>query len=477
MMEVTASRVVQNLLLLLVLSVLCAGPLEPAPDAAAGEGKEKPFLEWVGETAIHLDSAGKGPWARSADLSFLDEALKGKRIVYLGVSDHWISQKYDYRLLFIKYLADKGWRHIGMEMDVCDGRRIDRYLATGDPTCLQRVALYGYKGGWREDRDDMPQGFPGIKNPNFRKGFLEQSHRFLGELRSVSETQLPGPERLHWFGFDLGLFPSVAYEDAGSIVSPHRSEPLIEEICQRMERVEGETRTEEAQRLDDLVGYIQSNSEKVSTILGKTETRRLVQTLHHQAENVRFLDAAKNGPSTMDWIQGLMRRERQDIGFLDEILAELPRDEKVIFMGHNLHLSKDSNEIAFGPIGASALNMWVSVGTHLARSFPGEVYSIWMMYDHGRHNVVTQPEAIEEVQSNPSTVEHLLAQAGSVFYLPLGTGDEREGFLQERQQFLQNGAIANGVIADQADALFFVREVTGLAEWEPSSGAAVDSKE
>ncbi len=471
-MKVTALRVFRKILLSLVLSVLCAAALEPVPGAVAEKGREKAFLQWVEETAIDFDPAGDGSWARSADLSFLDEALKGKRIVYLGESDHWISQKYDYRLLLIKYLASKGWRYIGMEMDVCDGRRVDRYLATGDPTYLQRVALYGYKGGWREDRDDRPQGFPGVENPNFRKGFLEQSHRFLRELRSVSETQLPGPERLHWFGFDLGLFPSVAYEDAESIVSPYRSEPLIEEICERMERVEGETRTEEARRLDDLVGHIQSNFEKVSAILGETEARRLVRTLRHQAENVRFLEGAKNGPSTMDWVQGLMRRERHDIGLLDEILAELPRDEKVIFMGHNLHLSKDSDNIGFGPIGASALNMWVSVGTHLARSFPGEVYAIWMMYDHGRHNVVTQPEAIEEMQSNPSTVEHLLAQAGSVFYLPLGTGDDREGFLKERQQFLQNGEIANGVIADQADALFFVREVTGLADWEPSSGAA-----
>jgi len=160
-----------------------------------------------------------------------------------------------------------------------------------------------------------------------------------------------------------------------------------------------------------------------------------------------------------------MRREKDDMKLLDEIFEELPPDEKVIFMGHNLHLSNDSDNIGFGPIGASALNMWVSVGTHLARKFPGEVYAIWMMYDHGRHNAITLPAAIEEVQSNPSTVEHLLAKAGSVFYLPLGTGDKREGFLHERQQFLQNGAMAHGVIADQADALFFVREVTGLAEW------------
>jgi erythromycin esterase-like protein len=460
-MEAIASKVVRNVLLWLLLAALCTAPL----GVAAEEPGEKAFLEWVGETAIQLDSAGDGSWATSADLSFLDEALRGKRIVYLGVSDHWISEKYDYRWLMIKYLVENGWRYIGMEMDVCDGRRMDRYLATGDSTYLKQVALYGYKGGWRGDRDDSPQGFPAIDDPNFGRGFLKQGYRFLGELRSLSETRLPGPERLHWFGFDLGLFPSVAYEDAESILSARRSDPLVQEIARRMQRVEGETRVEEAQRLDDLVGFIESDPGKVIAILGEVQTKRLVRTLRHQAENVLFREAAKDGPSTMDWIQGLMRRERHDMSVLDEIFEELPPGEKVILMGHNLHLNKDSDNIGFGPIGASALNMWTSVGTHLARKFPGEVYAIWMMYDHGRHNVLTSPAALEEVQTNPSTVEHVLAKAGAVFYLPLNTGDEREGFLHERQQFLQNGAMANGVVADQADALFFVREATALAQW------------
>lgn len=464
-MEAIAMKVVRNVPLWLMSTFLCAATFGLVPDAAAEEPGEKAFLEWVGDTAVQLDPAGDGSWVTSADFSFLDDALRGKRIVYLGASDHWISEKYDYRLLLIKYLVGKGWRHIGMEMDVCDGRRVDRYLATGDDTYLKRVALYGYQGGEREDRDDRPQGFPGIENSNFRKGVWKQIQRFLGELRTVSEDRLPGSERLHWFGFDLGLFPSVAYEDAESILSAHTSDPLVQGLTRRMERVEGETRAEEAQRLKDLLSFIERDPGRVITILGETETKLLVRTLRHQAENVLFQEASKNGPSTMDWVKGLMRREQHDIKVLDEIFEELPPDAKVILMGHNLHLNKDSNNIGFGPIGASALNMWVSVGTHLARRFPGEVYAVWMMYDHGRHNSVTSPAALEEVPSNPATIEHLLAKAGGVFYLPLGTGDRREDLLHERRQFLQNGTIANGVVADQADALFFVREATALAEW------------
>ena len=124
------------------------------------------------------------------------------------------------------------------------------------------------------------------------------------------------------------------------------------------------------------------------------------------------------------------------------------------------YLSEDSEEITVGPIGSPAPTMWTSVGTHRARRYPGEIYSIWMLYDHGRHGTVLSAVGVEELDSNPAAVEHPMAEAGSTFVLQLTSDDERGSLHHEKCNFLQNGSIASGLLPAQADAVFFVREVT-----------------
>ncbi len=447
-----------TLLFMLFVSVFCLwGMVLNTPS----EADDSQFVAWAKQNAVSLNTLD---WRRveSGVFSFLDKALEGKRIVYLGVSDHWVNQKYDYRLMLIDYLFTKGWRRIGMEMDFCDGKRIDCYLETGDPSHLERVALYGYKGGWREDRDDTPEGFPGMQVPEFQKAFLDQEYTFLERLRSLNESLRNGSPRLSWFGFDVGLFPCVGCEDANGVLACHADKPVVQEIQRRMALVEGESRAEEAQRLDDLLGFIETNSSSLTRILGENRAKDLVRTLRHEVGCLLFSDAAKEGPRTAKWLQGLIRREQRMVWLIEQILADLPADEKIILMGHNLHLNKNSEAIKFGPTGSPAPSMWISIGTHLEKRFPGEVYAVWMMYDHGRHGSVLSPEGVAEVPSNPICVEHLLSEVGASFFLPLNSGEEGELFLHEEQNFLQNGSVASGVIARQADALFFVREVTEL---------------
>jgi erythromycin esterase-like protein len=440
--------------------VFCVLGIVPNTPSSADD---RQFVAWAEQNAVHFNSLDCHK-VNLGDLSFLDTALEGKRIVYLGESDHWVNQKYDYRLILMHYLFTKGWRRIGMEMDFCDGKRIDRYLEAGDPSHLERVALYGYRGGWRKDRDDIPKGFPGMENLEFRKAFLNREYAFLKQLRSLNEAAPSGSPRLRWFGFDVGLIPCVGYEDANAILARHADAPVIQEVQKRIARVDGETRAEEAQRLDDLLGFIEKESSSITSILGENPAKDLVRTLRHEVDYLLFADAAKEGPRTNEWIYGLIRREQRMVWLMDKILADLPADEKIILMGHNLHLSKDSEGIKFGPTGSPAPGMWVSIGTYLEKRFPGEVYSMWMMYDHGRHGSILLPEGVAEVPSNPLCVEHLLSEVGESFFLPLNSGEEGESFLHEPHNFLQNGSVASAVIAEQADALFFVREVTELLE-------------
>jgi hypothetical protein len=115
--------------------------------------------------------------------------------------------------------------------------------------------------------------------------------------------------------------------------------------------------------------------------------------------------------------------------------------------------------------------MWPSIGSHVAKRLPDQVCSIWMLYDHGRHAKLTRETIIEkDVPSNPYAIEHILAKAGSAFFLPFHTGDPRESYLEHPRNFQMNGRPIGGVVANQADAIFFVAEAheLGLQRTEDS---------
>jgi erythromycin esterase-like protein len=440
---------------------ILATPLAQAP-AGAGEAvsqSEGEFIQWVREEAVLLETLDCEAFDLN-DLSFLDKALESKRIVYLGVSDHWIHEKYDYRLIMIRYLLTKGWRHIGMEMGYSDGKRIDKYLQTGDKSQLDRVALYGYEGDLRADRDDRPRSFLGMQNPQFRSSFIDEEHWFLHQLRKLDKGRSPGDSRIRWFGFDVTFFPGGGYADARHILRDHTSEPLVQVFLGRLERVPGETRADEAQRLYDLADDVEDNSTGIQDVLGNEDAGELVRTLRNMSDSFLFCEAASEGTRTMKWLIGLQKREEAMIKLMDELLGELPANEKIILLGHNLHLSKDSENILLGPVGTPAHRLWPSLGSHLEHKLPGEIYSFWMTYDHGRHGAVLLAEGSEEVPSDPARIEHPFARLDSAFILQINSGLKMQSFLETEHGFNQNGSTASCIMRDQTDAIFFIPEVT-----------------
>jgi erythromycin esterase-like protein len=156
----------------------------------------------------------------------------------------------------------------------------------------------------------------------------------------------------------------------------------------------------------------------------------------------------------------MSKREEIICRHLDQWIDPLPPDDKIILLGHNLHLSKD----------CTALDAWdhrdePSIGTYLARKYPGQVCSIWMLYDHGRHLDIYSKPYVKSVHSLPNTIEHLLARVGTVFLLPLHTGDPREAYLAAPRNCVSNGMYTAGaVLSRQADALFFIAQATELRE-------------
>ncbi|HYL58199.1 MAG TPA: hypothetical protein VEU51_04970, partial [Candidatus Acidoferrales bacterium] len=96
------------------------------------------FGEWAREHAIPL-TLPLDSEANFTRLAALDRSIAGKRVVYIGEPDHFIHEKYQYRLLMLRYLLARGWNRIGEELGVCDGHRIDQFFATGDAAHLDRA--------------------------------------------------------------------------------------------------------------------------------------------------------------------------------------------------------------------------------------------------------------------------------------------------------------------------------------------------
>jgi erythromycin esterase-like protein len=431
---------------------MLAGPTVTFGDSIT----EEQWINWIRENAVQFDTLN---WLKidMEDLSFLDEALKGKRVVYLGEPDHYIHEKYDFRLILIRYLFEKGWRYIGMEMGLFDGFKVDEYLKNGDGSILNQMQVYGYRGDLRSDRDDEYKGFAANKHPTFRSTFVAEEKRFLKQLRSLNEDQSPGEKRLHWFGFDVDKRPGLGYERIEDLLGAQKSTPEIEAVMTRLKLVEGESRKEELARIEEAIKDMDTSRDKLLSQLGDADYLRTHKYLRGIKNSLIFLDRAIDGPQSRGWVPALIEREKVMFHLMDELLAELPPDEKIILMAHNMHLCKD-----YTTCGFVGFPMWPSIGTHVAKALPDQVYSIWMLYDHGRHANVSRTHVFEDVPSHPGRIEHLMAKAGSQYLLPLFTGDPREAYLDGQRNFVLNGGIGEGLIRKQADAIFFVKQVQAI---------------
>jgi|GEM_PF-509548 len=415
--------------------------------------RDADFVDWARERAIRLDALdwrGNEP----STFAFLDEALKGKRIVFLGEMDHFVAERMEYRLLLIRELSRRGFRRIGAEMGLSDAKRMDRFLETGDESWLDRVALYGYRGDKRTDRNDEVAGWTDNSHPDFTRTVLDETRWFLRQLRTINEALPKGEPRLEWFGYDLSFHPGGGYADAGELLAPHKGTPLSRAIEERMARVPGESRIEEAERLEGLVAMLDANRKELVAMTGEADALELRRALQRMADAFRFIDGLGDLEKYDAHVvaAALSQRERRMDHNFDEHLAEWPADEKIILLGHSLHLSKESESIeteSFGP-------MWKSIGTYLNNKLPGEVYGFWLLHDRGRHGVPRGVPPVQSFRSPQDSVERLLAKVDPILMLPLGSSDRREEWLDEKRTVSYGGGPVHTVLSRQTDCLFFI---------------------
>lgn len=425
-----------------------------APQAELARA-EREVVEWAAARALPLDSLDPGA-LDPVVLAPLERALAGKRVVLLGEPDHFIHEKNDVRALLIGWLFARGFRHVGMEMGHSGAWRMDRYLASGDEAWLGRVALYGYLGDQRPDRDDGVAGWTEGRDEELGRRVDAESRWLLRRLRALNADRPEGAPRLEWFGYDASFLPGGGYADAAELLAPRADAPVVKDVLARLARVDGEARAAEVARLDALVAHLASRHDELVAELGEADARELARMVGNLADSLRWVEAAALPRDAAERRQGLVEREGAMMRSIDERLASLGPDEKVILLGHDLHLARASTELTLGPDA-----LWTTIGTHLATSRPREVYGIWMLFDHGEHGRAGAQPAIEEVQSLPGSVESLLAHVGERFLLPLGPRDELPRWLLRRRTLLRN---SRGVLPDQTDAVVFLRTVTAPQE-------------
>lgn len=435
-----------------VLAVALA--LAPASAAGRQDGAvdERAFRAFVEERAIELDPE-RWPETGPEAFAFLDEALAGKRIVFLGESDHRVAERVEFRLLLLRELARRGFRRIGMEMGHSDAKRMDAYLATGDESWLERVALYGWRGDLREDRVDAIRGWTDDSDSDSTRSALDEARGFLRRLRALGESLEDGP-RLSWFGYDLSFRPGGGYADVRELLAEHADAPLALELERRMARVAGESRLAEAERLEATVAWLAEREAELTGLVGETAAREAPRALLRMADAFRFIEAMQGLDREPDVVTDALRvRERAMARNLDQALAEWPADEKIVLLGHALHLSKDSERLHTPDRGA----LWRTIGTHVAREHPGEVWGAWLLHDRGRHGVPRAEPPVLPFRSPRGSIERTLARVHEVLVLPLGSHDPREAWLAEERVVSMGGSPARAVVPRQTDCLFFVR--------------------
>jgi erythromycin esterase-like protein len=415
------------------------------------------FVRWATANAIQLDPDRPESLAPER-FAALDALLAGKRIVYLAESDHFLHETYVFRRLLLPYLFSRGWRWIGEEIGASDGSRIDAYLATGDERVLDRVATFGYRGAGRTDRDDSATGLLREGAPVYpHAGMKSEQRSLLRAVRELDAGAATGASRPRFFGFDIDAIVGGAYEDLAQLLGTHPEDATLREVFARLERVCGESRRDEIARIEGVLALVRKRRASLEALLGADEYDSTVTVLASLRDSLEFV--ADAFPAT-DWrvvSDAMARREEAMLRRVRHVLSRLGAGEKLVLQGHAGHLCKRWPAVR-------PLEMWagpppLNLGTALAEEHGDEVFSIWMIHGHGRS---AQPFSTlpAELSILPGTLNAVLAEVGSCFLLPVTSGATL--LRRERDISWMYNAIIRTRLADQADAVFFVREVGPL---------------
>ena len=432
----------------LLTACLVVGLATTAVYAPAEAVSDEEFVEWVKATAITVKR-----WKMNPDLeAYLDRALEGKRIVFIGEPGHFYTEKYDIQLLLIRHLVSRGYRHIFQEgLGASMAPAFDEFVQTGTRPGS------GEEQGVAEDvvryRERAFAGWEGAKNPEFVKRVSAERIRFFAHIHELNGSLPEGSPPIRVHALDIDMLPGGCYHSISNALAGHAEETALEPIRRLAARVEGETAKEEIKRLEGLRDLLEENPGGLLDAMPTEEREGLRKYADCLVESIVFLETARSD-GKLD--RALVRREPAMFRQVQFVLGKLPPEAKVIMLAHTNHLAK---------VGADTLRARnPSVGEMIDRAYPDQVSSIWMLHDRGELLNPMNPDLFELLESDPARVESLMAKAGSTYVLPLGTSGPGEQYLATKRNYSYFSWYETGTLTLQTDAIFFLDEISPLHE-------------
>jgi erythromycin esterase-like protein len=421
---------------------------EALPKVAAPlpEVSSEGFVQWVRESAISVER-----WTMNPALeAYFDEVLRDRRIVFLGEPGHFFQEKYDVQLMLIEHLARRGYRHLFVEgLGATASEIVNDFVASGtafespgdDATTEERY------------RARVLEYAVGADASEFQRRKAGAQRRFFEALQRLNACRPEAADPLTVHPLDVDMAPGGCRLTIDALLENYEANPQLQALRKRFTRGPEESVDLWFGRLEKVRDNIDGDLDLTLAGLSRPDRHRLRQCVDCLVESLAFTKT-RQADGVMD--RALVRREPAMFRQVQAALERLPDDAKVIMMAHCNHLSR---------IGSDTMRArQPSVGEMIAAEHPDEIFSIWMLHDHGWLLNPMAPQPLEQLASDPQRVESLLVRAGSTFVLPLHTGAGPEQYLDHKRRLSYFSWYEIATINRQTDAIFFLDEISPLRE-------------
>nr|WP_243103771.1 MULTISPECIES: erythromycin esterase family protein [unclassified Dehalobacter] len=248
------------------------------------------------------------------------------------------------------------------------------------------------------------------------------------------------------------------YEDAEILLSPYKHKTAVVKILEMLNRIPGETINDEISRLKMVLATIKELELNLKKFLDEKQYNLLYEHVLTLLDSFKFNLIANSADTYKQLNLAMAAREKAIHRHVKFVLSMMKPSDKLVLMGHNRHLSKDISAIKNGGAAPPGGGHVPSVGTYINQLLPGQVFSIWQLFNQGSSS---QPyvNLNSKYVSRPDTLNAILAKIGSNFLIP--TAGPR---LFEKSLDIVGiyNAEYRTAITKQADAIFFIDEVSPL---------------
>ncbi len=279
----------------------------------------------------------------------LTKLSKKKNIIFLGESDHYFSEKYTYRLKFIRFYLEQGIYNLVDEMGQEDSFWVNEYLKTGNEELLNLLGLYGFRYG-NEPKDS-------------KRKFVVASKLYLKELYKLKQKY----PKLNYSGFDLDMSPGNFF------LRFDRSKEQLNICSSRLVELIEVSKNDRAE-IKTAYDYFKINQKKLTKCLGRKLHNEFSHYLYNFMQSLRFPQMLKE-----DVMKALAWRERRMFEYADK---RHNSGDRFIYMGHNGHLMKNGDEF----LDLSGNRLWYTIGEYLNRDLKIPNLTIWSIFAKGTHS-------------------------------------------------------------------------------------------